>query len=133
MSASHTRRRVLGVDEELHAVLARVAGAAYEHGHVGHRTLAAVHPGREVAVGKPRDDARGVRALDGQHREVPCPVDDIDVEFGGLRLEPGEVLLVVGSVRDREERRLGEPVGEQVVENAAVLAAHHAVLGAALG
>ena len=40
---------------------------------------------------------------------------------------------MIGGVGDREEMRLGQPVGEQVVEHAAVLAAQHAVLGAALG
>ena len=46
-------------------------------------------------------------------------------------LEPGEVALVVGGVGDGQEAVL-QPVGEEVVEHAAVLAAQHAVLRAAL-
>ena len=45
--------------------------------------------------------------------------------------EPGEVALVVGGVGDRQVAVVGEPVGEQVVEHAAVLAAEDRVLGAA--
>src|SRR2546421_10518524 len=41
--------------------------------------------------------------------------------------------LVVGGVGDRQELAVGEPVGEQVVEDAAVFAAQDRVLGAALG
>ena len=60
-------------------------------------------------------------------------VDHVDVELRGVRLHPLEVLLVVGGVGDGQELALGQPVGEQVVEDAAVLAAQHAVLRAALG
>ena len=52
-------------------------------------------------------------------------------EVGGLALEPGEVRDVVGGVRDRQEAIDLEAVGEQVVEDPAVLAAEHAVLRAA--
>ena len=46
------------------------------------------------------------------------------------RLEPGEVLVVVGRVGDGQIAIGLEPVGEEVVEHAAVLAAQHAVLRA---
>ena len=39
---------------------------------------------------------------------------------------------MVGGVGDRQELALGQAVGEEVVEHAAVLAAEHAVLGSAL-
>ena len=47
--------------------------------------------------------------------------------------EPGEVLLVVRGVGDRQEALGAEPVREEVVEHPAVVAAEHRVLGAALG
>ena len=40
---------------------------------------------------------------------------------------------MVGGVGDGQEVAVGQPVGEEVVEDAAVLAAQHAVLSAALG
>ena len=45
--------------------------------------------------------------------------------------EPGEVPLVVGGVCDGQVAVVGEPVGEQVVEDPAVIAAEHRVLRAA--
>ena len=51
----------------------------------------------------------------------------------GLLAKPGQVLLVIGGVRDGQEAPAVQPVGEEVVEHAAVLAAEHRVLGAALG
>ncbi len=49
----------------------------------------------------------------------------------GMLAKPPEVALVVGRVGDRQVAILGEAVGEQVVEDAAVLPAEHRVLGAA--
>ncbi|CAA9514807.1 MAG: hypothetical protein AVDCRST_MAG13-3006 [uncultured Solirubrobacteraceae bacterium] len=50
-----------------------------------------------------------------------------------VALEPGEVLRVVGRVRDGEVLLLAQPVGEEVVQDAPVLPAEHGVLGAADG
>ena len=49
------------------------------------------------------------------------------------RSEPGEVARVVGGVRDGQEAVRRQPVGEEVVEHAAVLVAQHGVLRAAVG
>jgi hypothetical protein len=76
--------------------------------------------------------ARG-RPLDGEHRVAVGAVVDVDVELAGLLLEPRQVLGVVGGVGHREIAVRAEVVGEEVVENAAVLAAQHRVLGAARG
>ena len=49
----------------------------------------------------------------------------------GVLAQPGQVAVVVGGVGDRQVALVGEPVGEEVVEHAAVLAAEARVLGAA--
>ena len=85
-------------------------------------------PSREV-----RDDPARLGPLDREHRVVVQGVLEADVE--GLRLlaEPRQVLLVVGRVRDRQVVVLTELVGEEVVQDAPVLLAQHAVLRAAVG
>ena len=57
---------------------------------------------------------------------------ELGVEVGGVLAKPGQVGLVVGGVGDRQVAVVGEPVGEQVVEDPAVLPAQDRVLGAAL-
>ena len=91
-----------------------------------------MHARRQRAVGQLADDAARLRALHRQHRPLVDAIDDVCVEVLGVTLEPGEVLVVIGGVGDREEVLLGEPVGEHVIEDAAVLAAQDAVLGPAL-
>ena len=125
--------RVLGTQQQLDAVLAGVTGAAHEHRRPRHRALADVEARRQRAVGEPPHELAGPRALHREHREVGGAVEHVDVEPVGVRLQPREVLLVVGRVGHGQERALRQPVGEQVVEHATVLAAHDAVLRPALG
>ena len=121
-------------DEQLDAVLARVAGAADEHARLaGDRQLLRAEARRQLPVGEPRDERARLRALDREHREVGEPVGHGRVVLARVALEPGEVALVVARVRDGQEAVRREPVGEEVVEHAALLVAEHGVLGAALG
>ena len=118
---------------DLDPVLARVARPADERlaaGGQGERR--GVHPRRQLALEQRRGhDRPGVRALDREHRPVGERVADLGVEAVGVLAEPGEVPLVVGGVGDGQVALVAEPVGEEVVEDAAVLAAEHRVLGAA--
>ena len=80
----------------------------------------------------PRQDRAGIGALEREHRVVREGVLDLHLRRGVL-LEPGEVLLVIRRVGHRQVAVLGQAVGEEVVEDPAVLAAEHRVLGAAHG
>ncbi len=135
--AGHQRvpdgRSGVGPDQQLHAVLARVPGPADERPGAGDRALAAVHPRWQLTVGELADERARSRTLHGEHRELGLPIDHVDVEIVGVTLEPGQVLVVVGGVGDGQELALGQAVGEEVVEHAAVVAAEDAVLGAAFG
>ena len=132
VTASQTAGRGRGGDDQLDAVLAGVARAADEHavlaGDGQRRRLEA--PG-QLAVGDPGDDAAGLGALDGEHREVVQAVGQLDVEALGLLAEPGEVALVVARVGDGQEA-IAQAIGEEVVEHPAVVLAEHGVLGAAV-
>ena len=73
-----------------------------------------------------------MRALDGEHRVVVDPVGHLDLaEILRMLLEPGEVALVVGRVRDGQIAVGLEPVGEQIIEHATVFLTQHAVLRSA--
>ena len=74
-------------------------------------------------VGEALDDLARLRALDGQHRVGLDPIADLHLEFDGVRLEPLEVALVIRRVGHGQIAVLAEPVGEEVIENPAVLAA----------
>ena len=90
------------------------------------------HPRRQLAVGELGDDRARLGPLHGEHRVVVDRVGDLGVEARpACSREPGEVALVVGGVGDRQVAVVGEPVGEQVVEDPAVVAAEDRVLGAA--
>ena len=122
------------VDQQLHAVLAGVARAAHEHVlDPGHGEAGGAEPLGQLTLGEVRDDPARLGPLDREHRVVVQGVLEADVE--GLRLlaEPRQVLFVVGRVRDRQVVVLTELVGEEVVQDAPVLLAQHAVLRAAVG
>ena len=71
ITASQTLAASLGANEQLDAVLARVAGAADEHvGRAGDGQRRGAEALRQLAVGELRDDAAGLGTLDGEHREV---------------------------------------------------------------
>src|SRR5439155_7456999 len=76
--------RVLGRDEQLDALLARVARAADEHARRADLLLACGEARRQRPVGERLDDLAGERPLDGEHREVVEAVLDLDVEVAGV-------------------------------------------------
>ncbi len=115
--------RVVGAEQDLDAVLAGVARAADERGNAVDAQLGGLEAAGELGVGQAADVAAGLGALDGEHRVVGVAVDDLDaVGALGLPLDPGEVLAVVGRVGDRQEAVVAQVVGEEVVEDPAVLA-----------
>ncbi len=123
-----------GGDEQLDAVLARVARAAHEDVlDAGDRQAGGAEALGQLTVGEVRDDAARLRPLDREHRVVVQTVVERHVE--GLRLlgEPGQVLVVVGRVRDRQIVVLAELVGEEVVQDASVFLGQDAVLRPVVG
>jgi len=90
-----------------------------------------VHSRRQLDVEGAGQHGAGVRALDGEHRVAVGDVADDHVEAATPAAEPGEVGLVVGGVGDDQVAVAAEPVGEEVVEDAAVLLTEARVLGAA--
>ena len=123
--------RAVGRRQQLHPVLARVAGSADEA--LGARDLqdGGVHARGQLARGEGRHHAPRVGPLDREHRVAVDRVADLGVELAGVLGEPREVALVVGGVGDRQVAVVVQPVGEQVVQDATVLAAEHRVLGRA--
>ena len=124
--------RVVGREQQLDAVLARVAGAADERLAAEHDAPRGLHARRAAGC---RRSARRALARAGPGRRAsrtrrrrPRPRTSI---VAGVLAHPGEVGLVVGGVRDRQEAVAGEAVGEEVVEQPAVLVAEHRVLRAA--
>lgn len=67
----------------------------------------------------------GVGALDGEHRQVAAFLQ-VDLEAGGLRLHPGDVLVAGGGVDHHPVAVLGQ-VDDQVVDHPALFVEHRAV------
>ena len=97
------RHRVVGVGQQLHAVLARVARAAHQHGTPAEHAVRCVHPSREGRVGHGLHDLAGAGALDREHRVAVVGVLDLGaVCLLGVAAKPREVLVVVCRVGDRQ-------------------------------
>ncbi len=123
--------RIVGGEEDLDAVLARVAGAADER--VGHRPRRA-GPSASAAEARrrqPGDGRAGLGPLDGDHREVGG-------ESTTSTSKPARPARGSGRGRSRGWRRwrrserhvpVVEQVGEEVVEDPAVVGAEARVLG----
>ncbi len=129
------RPQVLGVGggaEDLEAVLAGVAGAGQpdltvRHGGGQQRV---VLEGGQVGVGELGQDAVGLGALDGEQRVGVAVVADDGVEAGRALGQGVQHHLGVGGVGDHQVLVLRGAVDDQVVQDAAVLAADHGVAGA---
>ena len=124
-----------GLDEDLEAILAGVAGPGDEGRDSGDGPLGdpvVADPG-EVEVGQRGEDLHRPGTLDGDERGGQRAV----VEDRPERLDPlGEQVADergVARVGDDEEALLGEPVDDQVVEDPAVRGADHRILGPADG
>ena len=73
-----------GIEQQLDAVLARVAGAADEHRDAGDvRWQQCIRGGRRPSA-SPDTSARARGPLDGEHREVIAAVDHVGVEIAGV-------------------------------------------------
>ena len=135
-SASHTVARVLGRDQQLDAVLARVAGAADEHaGRAGDRQLGGAEAARAARRRRarptsPRASGPWTASIAKSARRS-CTVD-VEVRRRGARNQARSRSWLEALVTVRK-RSGAEAVGEEVVEHAAVLAAEHRVLRAAVG
>ena len=88
---------------------------------------------RQLALGQPVECGARRRAPARRASPRPCASRTSTSKPPACSLEPGQVLLVIGGVGDGQEALGAQPVGEQVVEHAAVVAAQHRVLRAALG
>ncbi len=123
-------RGPVGGEDDLDAVLAGVARPADEAVNSGDLELRGVHPRRQLGGGERGDGGASLRPLDREHPVRRCEVLDLDVEARRELTEAGEIGLVVGGVGDREVGAVLEQVGEEVVEDAAVVGAEAGVLGA---
>ncbi len=128
------RDGVVGVGQQLHPALARVAGAAHQDGVPAQHAPRRVHAGRQGRVGHGLHDLAGAGTLDREHRVAVVGVDDLG-SFGalGMMAEPRKVLVVIGRIGHRQVVVGGKAVGEQVVQDPAALVAQQRILGAAHG
>ena len=117
------------------AVLACVARAAHDDGlAVALQFLVGVE--REVAAIDAEHALElflGLGALQSQLAVEVALVCDAHVVVLLLLVEPGHILVDVGSVIDQEEVVVAHLVDQQVVDSAAVGIQHHAVIHLALG
>ena len=123
--------RVLPPDEDLEAILAGVAGARDVDSVIVERAVRAVVVSERVecAAARGRHHVGRARALERDERVVDAAIDELDLR-GRVLGEPLEVLLAIRRVHD-EQHVVGAPVHEEVVDDAAARAQHHAVLDAA--
>jgi hypothetical protein len=117
---------VFGHAEQLAAVLARIAGAVDHRGHPFDLRLGEGE-GRSRRQAELRDR---VRPLHGQQAVLVRDVADVGAAHLAL-LQPGEVDLAIRRVDDEQVAVGAEPVGDQVVDDAAALVREERVLGAA--
>src|SRR5699024_4600807 len=115
-------RRFSGRQQNFESVLAGVAGAGDE--------VIAVAGGAErldlsgVGGAQQLDDLiAGLGPLYGDDRQV-IALDDLDVEVGGHAVHPGEIIFASGRVEHAAEKLIIEPVGQKVVNHAAVFIEH---------
>ena len=125
------RNSGVGVYDDFYPVLTGVAGVGDE----GIRSWDGDgEEGRVVGVEGEEglDDGGGARALDGDHGRLLSAVDHAGVgEVGELIHQCLNDYVPVGGVANDEDALIREPVDDEVVENAAVLIAGHAVAGVA--
>ena len=124
--------RPAGLDEDLEAVLARIAGSRDEGRDPGHLALrdGVVAQGRQVDPGQRGEDRDGPRPLDGQQAGRERAVVEDRPEAGqalGERIRDDGRIAGVG---DDQEPLLGQAIDDEVVDDAAVGRHDHRVVGA---
>ena len=114
---------------DLEAVLARVACAADDDGLAADLNLleGVEHELGTVQAERGQHQRLCLGSLDGELGVVVALVLGLGVEALDLLLNPGVVLVDVGSVDDEEEVVLAHLIDEQVIHSAAVGIEHHAV------
>ncbi len=122
-------RCIPGGDVELEAVLARVSRPRHERrdscdparhmGVVGDRV--------ECGVAEPQSYGLRPGTLDGDQGGIVALVGQREVVRACVARDPGPVLVEVRRVHDHEEVLGGDPVYDQVVDDASVRVAHRAV------
>ena len=127
--AAHDGGRIGRAAVDLEPVLAGVAGPGQQHGYPGEGALVdrVVLQLRYLEVGELRDDRGSGGSLDGDQRPVLRGVPQLGVEALDPLPEGVEDGGHVAGVGDDQEPLLGEPVDDQVVEDAAALVAQHRV------
>ena len=125
--------RVLRGGEQLETIFAGVPGPGQQDAAAGHRgRLAGVVPDPvQRDAGQWPEDARRGRPLDGDQRIAGRLVGDLRVVGGRPLGERGQHHPGVGRVRHHQELLVGQPVHDEVVQDAAVGRADHRVPGAA--
>ena len=118
-----------GWGEEFEAVFAGVAGAADDAGGAVEGELGDAVAWREGggAVGDGVEDLRGERALDGHGGPCGAVVGEGDAG-GGVLGEPCAVLVETAGIDDEEPLVVIEPVGDEVVDDAAFFVEEERVL-----
>ena len=116
--------RPVGLDQQLVAVLAGVAGAA--DGHLGGAVRAGAgherHVGQLPGQAEQLEHLQGLRPLDGEDGDLGVPVGDGDAGRRGVG-EPAEHLGGVGGVGHQQHVVGTVQVDDQVVDDAAGLVA----------
>ena len=122
-------------EEELEAVLARVARAADQRGDVTEdRALgeAVVLDLREVGVGDLRQDVFRERPLQGEHGLIVRNVVDFDFERPGMLSKPRVIRLAAGRVDHHMDGLVVLLVDQRVVDDGSVLGADQRIANRAL-
>ncbi len=110
-----------GGEQQLHPVLAGVAGAAHQHPRATHHPLRDGHARRQWRIGDRLHDFPRAGALHGEHRVVIQAVAHLRVEPTRMLAPPLQIARVVGGVGHRQEALCPEPVGEEIVEHPPIL------------
>lgn len=114
---------------ELETVLAGVAGAADDCGlvHVGDFLEGVEGKVGDVDSEDILNDFLSLRTLNGNLAVEVAEILDLDIEAGGVGLNPGDILVNVGGIDDEEETIVATLVDEQIVDHAAAGVEHHSV------
>ena len=127
------RHRLLLRQDDLVAVLARVAGARHEQRRAGEAVGLCGGEARQLAdlgaIFLAQQAVHAIarsRALHGDHGEVGT-LADLHLERRGTGTDPRQVLLAGRGIHHQAEEVLGQEVDDQVIDHPALLVEHGAV------